>query len=254
MDDDRELTDGERMIRRAQGVALGLADAGLSQAEEMLRRVSPEGRARAKRAAAERARRRNAVIGQIVLVALAAVLVAGVIGVLTPFAAPAALAALLVTIVAAVLFVRRASRRSSTPVQLAATDLPQLPAQTGRWLEAQRPALPAPAVQLTDVLSRRLDELQPQLARLPADEPAGDAVRKLLATELPQLVEGYRAIPPSMRRQPRPDGRTADAHLLDGLKLIDTEVARMTEQLARGAFDQVATQHRYLELKYHGDM
>jgi hypothetical protein len=34
--------------------------------------------------------------------------------------------------------------------------------------------------------------------------------------------------------------------------VIDAEVTRMTEQLARGAFDEVATQRRYLELKYDG--
>ena len=39
----------------------------------------------------------------------------------------------------------------------------------------------------------------------------------------------------------------------EGLRLIDGEVARMTEQLARGAFDEVATQRRYLELKYSGE-
>ena len=35
-----------------------------------------------------------------------------------------------------------------TPQQMAKSELPLLPSQTERWLEAQRPALPAPAQQL----------------------------------------------------------------------------------------------------------
>ena len=60
-------------------------------------------------------------------------------------------------------------------------------------------------------------------------------------------------MPVSLRARAGADGRTADAQLVDGLALIDGEVARMTEQLARGAFDEVATQGRYLELKYRGE-
>jgi hypothetical protein len=36
-----------------------------------------------------------------------------------------------------------------------------LPAQTERWLEAQRPALPAPAVRLVDSIGQRLEQLSP---------------------------------------------------------------------------------------------
>lgn len=125
---------------------------------------------------------------------------------------------------------------------LVGADLPQLPAEASVWLAAQRRALPAPAVQLTDTLTRRLDELSPKVARLDPREPAADAVRKLIATEVPNLVEGWRDVSASLRGVPQANGRTPDAQLVDGLQLIDDEIARMTEQLARGALDEVATQ------------
>ena len=51
-------------------------------------------------------------------------------------------------------------------------------------------------------------------------------------------------------RLPQSDGRTPDAQLTDGLRLIDAELARMTDQLAGGTLDAVTVQGRYLELKY----
>ncbi|HWU72664.1 MAG TPA: hypothetical protein VN137_04215, partial [Sphingomonas sp.] len=98
----------------------------------------------------------------------------------------------------------------------------------------------------------RLEGMTPQLAQLDPKEPAADAVRKLLCVELPDLVTGYHAVPTSLRDRAGSGGQSADGHLVEGLGVIDAEVARMTEQLARGAFDEVATQRRYLELKYDG--
>lgn len=221
----------------------------LNQAERMIRRVSPQGRALARREAAARARSRRTVW----LAAFASVLLLlGMMMVGAPGAA-LAIAALAVTAAIVLVALRTRPKAVSAEVLVGRTDLRVLPEQAAVWLADQRRALPAPAVQLADTLSRRLGELQPQLARLQSDEPAAQAVRKLLAVELPGLVEGYRGVPASLRTQPRADGRTADAHLLDGLQLIDDEVARMTKQLARGALDEVATQGRYLELKYRSE-
>ena len=251
MSDERGST-GEQLVRRAQQLAIGLADTGLTQAEEMLRRVSPEGRAQAKRERQARARRRNRLMGRMVVVALVAMLVLYLLAI-AGIGGPAVAGAVAT---AAILFAIVTLRgRSGAPEReaLATTDLRRLPTQTGAWLATQRPALPAPAVRLTDALGRRLEELEPQLARLSPQEPAAEAVRKLVGTELPALIEGWQGVPPSLRAQPQASGRTPDAQLLDGLRLIDEEVARMTEQLARGALDEVATQGRYLELKYRGD-
>lgn len=244
--------DGEQMIRRAHKLALGFADTGLTQAEEMLRRVSPEGRVQARRERAARARRRNRVLVQLALAALASLLVLAVLAqVVVP--AFAIVAATITMVLLTMLIASRARPGSPGREALVGADLSALPGEASVWLAAQRRALPAPALQLTETLTRRLDDLAPQLARLDAREPAAHAVRKLIATELPSLVEGWRGVPLSLRGTPQANGRTPNGQLVNGLQLIDDEVARMTEQLARGALDEVATQGRYLELKYRGD-
>jgi hypothetical protein len=41
--------------------------------------------------------------------------------------------------------------------------------------------------------------------------------------------------------------------LIEGLNVVDAELQRMSEQLASGDLYKLATQGRYLELKYQGD-
>ncbi len=139
-----------------------------------------------------------------------------------------------------------------TPQQMAKSDLPALPAQTERWLEAQRPALPAPAQRLADQIGIKLEALAPQLATLDPREPAAYELRKLMAEELPELVAGYRKVPDALRRETR-NGTSPDKQLVEGLRVVDEELSRMGEQLASGDLDKLATQGRYLELKYRGE-
>lgn len=140
-----------------------------------------------------------------------------------------------------------------TPEQMAKSDLPLLPSQTERWLEAQRPALPAPAQRLADDIGIKLEAIGPRLAELDPREPAAYEFRKLMAEELPELVEGYKRVPEAMRRDDRNGGNSPDKQLVEGLRVVDQELLRMSEQLASGDLDKLATQGRYLELKYRGD-
>ena len=140
-----------------------------------------------------------------------------------------------------------------TPQQIARTDLPLLPRQTERWLEAQRPALPAPAQTLADQIGIKLEAMAPQFARLDPQEPAAYELRKLVAEELPELVEGYKRVPEGMRREERNGGASPDKQLIEGLRVVDEELLRMSEQMASGDLDKLATQGRYLELKYRGE-
>ena len=139
-----------------------------------------------------------------------------------------------------------------TPTQLRQAPLATLPAQTGRWLETQRAALPAPAISLIDQIGIRLDTLSPQLATLDEDAPAAAEVRKLVGEQLPEFLKGYAQVPAELRAIER-NGKTPDAQLLDGLTLIEREIREMTEQLAEGALDGLATRGRFLEIKYRGD-
>ncbi len=140
-----------------------------------------------------------------------------------------------------------------TPQQIAKSELPLLPGQTERWLEAQRPALPAPAQTLADQIGIKLEAMAPQFARLDPQEPAAFELRKLVAQELPELVEGYKRVPEAMRRQDRNGGGSPDKQLVEGLRVVDEELVRISEQLASGDLDKLATQGRYLEIKYRGE-
>jgi hypothetical protein len=224
-----------------------------SQAEAMMRRVSPEGRARALKEQQRRQKATNKLILRCVLAGIAIAIAAWAVNaLLMPIGAPGLIAAIIAFVAACVAISVTARERPATRATLGATPLQQLPERTGAWLETQRPALPAPAATLIDGIGVRLEAMTPQLARIEPNGPAAEAVRKLLSTELPALLDGYHEIPATLRDQPRGDGQSANAHLLHGLGVIDSEVSRMTEQLARGAFDELATQNRYLELKYDG--
>jgi hypothetical protein len=136
-----------------------------------------------------------------------------------------------------------------TPDKIVQSDLKTLAGKTEIWLENQRPALPAPAITLVDTIGIRLDALSPQLAKLSETEPAAQEVRKLVGEYLPELVTGYHQIPATLRRQGGA-GHTPEDQLISGLKLIDREIANVTEQIARGDLDKLATRGRFLELKY----
>jgi hypothetical protein len=227
---------------------------GANQAQAMMRRVSPEGR---ERAARERQRRQQRSARLAIRLLLAAVVAAVAIGlselVLGSISAPVfGTIAALFLIAAAVIIVR--SRERPVPAgSLPAATLTALPETTAAWLEAQHPALPAPAVALADSIAARLQDLTRQVVRLNGDEPAAEAVRRLLGTELPDLIDRHSRVPPRLRGEAQDGGLSADAHLLSGLRIVDEEVGRLTAQLASGDVDALATRDRFLELKYQGE-
>jgi hypothetical protein len=123
--------------------------------------------------------------------------------------------------------------------------------RTELWLEAQRPALPPPAVRLVDQIGVQLDALGAQLEGLRTDEPASGEVRRLVGEHLPGMVESYRKIPPHLRAEER-GGRNADQQLVDGLGKISAEIDGITRQLASGDLDALAVQTRFLDYRYGG--
>jgi hypothetical protein len=132
------------------------------------------------------------------------------------------------------------------------TDLGTLAGKTEIWLEAQRAALPAPAIPLVQNIGVRLDALAPQLQTLGENDPASREVRKLVGEHLPELINGYKKIPETLRRQDN-GGKTPEQQLVDGLTRIDREIETMTGQIARGELDKLATRERFLEIRYDGN-
>jgi hypothetical protein len=172
-----------------------------------------------------------------------------VVGWFAPRGANGVMIVLGLLLVATLAFALLPGERAVSTQKLAETELTALPLKTEIWLEAQRKALPAPAVTLVDSIGVKLEGLAPQLERLDPNEPAAVEIRKLLADHLPELVTGYRSIPETLRREQR-NGRVPEQQLVEGLSVIDGEIARMSETLASGDLDKLATQNRFLELKY----
>lgn len=133
---------------------------------------------------------------------------------------------------------------------LGGASLPELAGSTELWLEDKRRALPAPAVDVIDMIGVRLEQIAPQLATIDETGPGAREVRKLLSEHLPQLVESYTRIPPSLRAKPGAAGTSPSEQLIDGLCVISDQLETMSLDLSRGDLDALATRNRFLETKY----
>jgi len=144
-------------------------------------------------------------------------------------------------------------RVKPAPRALPSTDMKLLPARTEAWLEEQRWALPAPAQNSLSSILTRLEALKPQMESLDPQSPRAFELRRLIAEELPELVEGYRKVPRALRGRPSLGGQSPDRHVIDGLATIDEQMAQLETQLSEQDLRALATQQRYLELKYKRD-
>jgi hypothetical protein len=130
-----------------------------------------------------------------------------------------------------------------------AGDAKDLVGRTELWLEAQRPALPAPAADMVGKIGVQLDALGLQLDGIDQNHPAAREVRTLVGETLPEMVDSYRRIPQHLRAEERA-GATPDAQLASGLGKNSDEIDRVTRQLAEGSLDDLAVKTRYLDYKY----
>ncbi|WP_066711386.1 hypothetical protein, partial [Sphingomonas adhaesiva] len=185
------------------------------------------------------------------IILIAAGIVGGVVMPLGMFGALAVMM-LMAAVTLAIAFAPAPATPVPTPERIARSELKALPMQTARWLDAQRPALPAPAVTVLDRLDQRLDTLGVQLAALDEDSPAAADVRRLVGEQLPDFVRDYQRVPAPLRGTSR-NGRTPDQQLIDGLSVIEREIGEMSTQLAQGDLDTLETRSRFLEIKYQGE-
>lgn len=191
-------------------------------------------------------------LGRVLIAGGAVLLGAALFGMLVAPLGFAGLLALIVLLIGvAVLFGKWPPFPEPRQADLPKAELKQLAGRTEIWLEAQRPALPAPARTLVDGIGVQLDLLAPQLQTLDAREPAAANIRKLVGEDLPELVAGYRRIPAGLRGEAHA-GRTPDETLVGGLTMIEREIGEAARNLAAGELDKLATRERYLQLKYQG--
>jgi hypothetical protein len=226
-----------------------------ARAEELIERA----RARAPTTAADqrlRRRREAEVVRRIgrIAVADAAIVVGAIVFAIAvaPLGIMGAMLVALLLVVATLFFAILPAGGTPEMQQLTQVPLKALPRTTEHWLDAQRPALPAPVHGLVDSIGVKLEFLAPQLAQLDEASPAAGEVRKLVGEQLPELIKGYARVPEPLRRVER-NGLTPDQQLAQGLQVIDDEISEMSAQLAQGDLDLLATRGRYLQIKYQGD-
>lgn len=190
-------------------------------------------------------------LGRMLVAAGIVLLGAAVFGLLIKPLGFTGLLALTVLLIGVAVLFGRSPFPEPRQADLPKADLKQLAGRTEIWLEAQRPALPAPARQLVDGIGVQLDLLAPQLQTLDASSPAASNIRKLVGEDLPELVAGYQRIPAGLRKEAHA-GRTPDETLVGGLTMIEREIGDAARNLAAGDLDKLATRERYLQLKYQG--
>jgi hypothetical protein len=227
------------------------SDRILARAEELLNRVGDQSRliTRERKRQLRSARTR---LGRMVMATIAIALGAILWGVfIAPLQVTGVIVATLLFLAAFALIVL-IPRGISTASDLPQTQLAMLPLSTEEWLAGQRRSLPAPAQRIADSIGLKLETLSDQLRGLNEKEPAAAEVRRLIADDLPELVSGYQRVPAAMRKEGI-NGMSPDKQLIDGLALVDSELQRMSVQIASGDLNKLATQGRYLEIKYQGD-
>jgi hypothetical protein len=146
--------------------------------------------------------------------------------------------------------------RALPPPRMAAgsgADLALLPVRTEAWLEHERRALPSGAQRHLDSISQHLQAMTPQLKALDPQMPVAHEVRRLLGEELPELVRVYHKVPRALRRQPLNGGISPDRQVVEGLATVNDAITRLHEDLASADLRALATQQRYLDLKYKRD-
>lgn len=229
----------------------------VARADERLRRLAigeaaQKARARRRMRTAEKAGKRVVraalVAGSIVLALILWGLIVGPVGTSI---------LVLAVLFGAVTAMGAAIWQPNDPEPTSLTDAPPaaLPAATEAWLDRQRGALPRLAAPQVDAISAKLATLETQLAAVPAADPVAQDLSRLLARHLPELVERYTRVPVEQRaRTIDPDGRTLESTLIDGLKVVDDELARASDALAAADRDALVVQGKFLENRYKGEV
>ncbi len=228
-------------------------DQQIERAREVMARIAAGQDGRAGAPPRRRAdRRRDTATRRFVMIVaanLAILLAAGIIGWVTPIGMGGAILMLGLMVAVTLALAFAPAQRVPTEKSLREVDLKVLPAQTERWLESQRDALPAAARPVVDAIGARLGTLSPQLGEVGGSTDTAFEIRRLVGEQLPAFVADYARVPEPLRAVER-NGRTPDSELIAGLRLIEQEIAEMTERLAQSDLDSLQTRGRYLEIKY----
>ena len=120
-------------------------------------------------------------------------------------------------------------------------------------LTRKRAALPAPAIQQIDGISRQLPLLESRLGETETLDPLAQDARRLMGKHLPELIERYERVPANYRREKDAEGLTVDDRLVQGLDAARVALDDLGRKLAREDMDALQTQGRFIENRYKPD-
>lgn len=141
-------------------------------------------------------------------------------------------------------------RRRVTPKSLRKAKLDKLALRVTSFLHDQRSRVPADAAVRIERLIAQVEELAPMLSSLREDSTLANRLRKLLASDLTELLDGYHALPAHLRTKELHGGPSPAGQLAASLDTIFVELQRLQEEIAADALYSLSTKQRYLELKY----
>jgi hypothetical protein len=131
----------------------------------------------------------------------------------------------------------------------------QLPTKTvvrqlDSLLASQRRALPAPATQRIDAITRQLPLLESKLEHVDLLDPLAQDARRLMGKHLPELIERYERIPPAYRKERDGAGLTVDERLVSGLDAAREALDELGSKLAKEDLTAFETHGRFIESRY----
>lgn len=147
-------------------------------------------------------------------------------------------------------FPTRASRRRAPPISheeaLQRLPLGTLASRCGQYLSDRASDLPRAALPAADQILARLNQLQPHLHDLPANEPVAGEARRLIGGHLPRLVDTYLALPPNERGAASENSR----RISESLEIVADELTELCRNLDECRSSSFQTEHRFIETRY----
>jgi hypothetical protein len=138
--------------------------------------------------------------------------------------------------------------------QQRAWERPPRPAPMARPEPAEAGRLPLDVELKAAQIRRKVEVLQQHAREFPFGSEQLYIVRAIAADYLPHTLDAYLALPPRGRERVLvSDGRTALEELRDQLRLLDTKLDEIAEDLERRNLDRLLANRRFLEERFRAD-
>lgn len=133
------------------------------------------------------------------------------------------------------------------------TPNPEVVKTLDSFLHRRRQALPAPAAQRVDAISRQLPLLESRLGEVDALDPLAQDARRLMGKHLPELIERYERVPAAYRQERDGEGMTVEERLLVSIDAAREALDDIGKKLTQQDLNAFETHGRFIESRYKDD-